>query len=242
MLKASRRPRHMATADQEPEPALGVRGQQKAERRQKIVDAARTLFTRQGFEKTTVEEIAAEAGLAWATVYKYFKTKGDLLWAVVHPELEEIFEAGGRVIAMPPEQPVDAIVALLLCYTKWRAGWRDRDFLRAVSMSGMAPSGVGHELATWTNEMLQTQISALLRALQRQNKIPGKINVEDMTIIIFNVFDREYLSYIHGNAPAEHVIARIVRLMTTLFEPWNEYAKAARKANRQKRSGGKKRS
>jgi AcrR family transcriptional regulator len=215
---------------------LGLREQQKAARRQKILVAAALLFARKGFEKTTVEEIATEAGLAWATVYKYFKTKGELLWAVVHPELERLFEEGGRVIADPPEQPVDAVIALLMCYTQWRAGWRDRDFLRAISMSGMTPAGVGHELATWANDMLQTQIAALLRVLQRRNQIPGGTNVADMATIIFDVFDREYLAYIHGNLPADQVIGRIVRLMKTLLEPWNAYARAARKSGSRKKS------
>lgn len=214
-----------------PKTALGLRSQQKTVRRQKIIDAARTLFAKRGFEKTTVDEIAAEAGFAWATVYKYFKTKNDLFWAAVYPELEEIFEAGGKVIAAPPMQPIDAVVTLLMCYTKWGNGWRDRDFLRAVSMSGLTRSGVSHELAIWANETLQTQISTLLRVLQRQNKIPPKINVEDMTIIIFDIFDREYLTYIHGDVTADQVIARIVRLMHTLLEPWNEYVKAVRKSS-----------
>lgn len=218
------------------EGALGLRDQQKAARRQKILDAAALLFARKGFEKTTVEEIATEAGLAWATVYKHFRTKGELLWAVVHPELERLFEEGGRVIADPPEQPVDAVIALLMCYTQWRAGWRDRNFLRAVSMTGMAPGGVGHELASWANDMLQTQIAALLRVLQRRNQIPGGTNVADMATIIFDVFDREYLTYIHGNLPADQVIARIVRLMKTLLEPWNAYARAARKSGSRKKS------
>lgn len=213
---------------------MGLRDEQKAERRQKILAAARTLFETRGFEKTTVDDIAAEAGLAWATVYKYYKTKGDLLWAVVQPELERIFEEGGRVIADPPELPVDAVVALLMCYTKWRTGWRDRDFLRAVSMSGMARSGVGHELATWANEMLQTQIAALLRVLQRRNKIPSETNVADMAIVIFDVFDREYLAYVHGETPADQVIIRIIRLMTTLLAPWNAYVRVVRKPGRRK--------
>lgn len=218
------------------EGAVGLREQQKAARRQKILDAAAALFAKRGFEKTTVEEIATEAGLAWATVYKHFRTKGELLWAVVHPELERLFEEGGRVIADPPEQPVDAVIALLMCYTQWRAGWRDRDFLRAVSMSGMTQAGVGHELATWSNDMLQTQIAALLRVLHRRNQIPAGTHVADMATIIFDVFDREYLTYIHGEMPAEQVIARIVRLTKTLLEPWNAYARAARKSGSRKKS------
>ena len=51
------------------------RQQQAAETRRQIVRAARRLFVAAGYTGTTVEAIAAEAGVAVATVYKAFGTK-----------------------------------------------------------------------------------------------------------------------------------------------------------------------
>lgn len=51
------------------------RQQQAAETRRQIVRAARRLFVASGYAGTTVEAIAAEAGVAVATVYKAFGTK-----------------------------------------------------------------------------------------------------------------------------------------------------------------------
>ncbi len=45
--------------------------------------AARTLFGRYGFAKTTISDIANEAGVARQTVYNAFKSKDDILRAVV---------------------------------------------------------------------------------------------------------------------------------------------------------------
>ena len=49
------------------------------EKRESILVAARNLFLHYGFKKTSVEEIAREAGIAKGTVYLYFKTKKDIL-------------------------------------------------------------------------------------------------------------------------------------------------------------------
>src|SRR5919206_1864609 len=55
---------------------------QAAATRRDILDAAQRLFERQGFAATTMEAIAAEAGVALKTVYVAFETKSGLLRAL----------------------------------------------------------------------------------------------------------------------------------------------------------------
>lgn len=47
-----------------------------------IVDAATDLFTTNGYETTTIAEVAKKAGVAVGTVYLYFKNKQEILYAV----------------------------------------------------------------------------------------------------------------------------------------------------------------
>jgi AcrR family transcriptional regulator len=56
-----------------------------AENRQKqILAAARRLFARQGFRGTTTRHISEAAGVNEAIVFRYFKTKEALYWAVLN--------------------------------------------------------------------------------------------------------------------------------------------------------------
>lgn len=52
------------------------------DKRNAIVDAARDLFTTDGYENTTIAHVAKRARVAVGTVYLYFKNKTDLLIAV----------------------------------------------------------------------------------------------------------------------------------------------------------------
>ncbi|MEL7690749.1 TetR/AcrR family transcriptional regulator [Citromicrobium bathyomarinum] len=52
-------------------------------RKRAIIDAARSLFVEQGYERTTLGEIVERAGGSLATVYKVFGSKDGLLEAVV---------------------------------------------------------------------------------------------------------------------------------------------------------------
>ncbi len=50
--------------------------------RERLVDSARRLFAENGYQKTTVMDIARDAQLSEAALYEYFKGKEDLLLAI----------------------------------------------------------------------------------------------------------------------------------------------------------------
>ena len=52
------------------------------ETREKIVDAALRLFREQGFDETTMRDVAAEAGMATGAAYYYFRSKEELVMAL----------------------------------------------------------------------------------------------------------------------------------------------------------------
>jgi len=72
--------------------ATSHRERKKARNRQRMLDAARRLFQAQSYEETTVDEIAADAGLSRGTVFNYFPTKGHLLYEIAADEMETLTE------------------------------------------------------------------------------------------------------------------------------------------------------
>lgn len=62
----------------------------KQEVRAQIVGVARKIFTRYGFRKTTMEEIAAATRKGKSSIYYYFKSKEEIFRAVVEREAEEL--------------------------------------------------------------------------------------------------------------------------------------------------------
>ena len=57
--------------------------QARAGKRERLIAAARQMVYQQGIEKTTLADIAAAAGIPLGNVYYYFKTKNDIVGAVV---------------------------------------------------------------------------------------------------------------------------------------------------------------
>jgi TetR/AcrR family fatty acid metabolism transcriptional regulator len=68
-----------------------ARGRKKEpEKRDKILLAALKIFSRKGFYKSKVSEIADEAGVADGTIYLYFKNKDDLLICIFEEKIAEL--------------------------------------------------------------------------------------------------------------------------------------------------------
>ena len=63
------------------------------ERRQEIVAAARELFQQQQYEKTTMKDVMDKLEIAKGTIYHYFKSKEELLEAVIEQTVDEYIAA-----------------------------------------------------------------------------------------------------------------------------------------------------
>lgn len=88
----------------EPEQARqGLRQRKKQQTHEQLRRVAFELFEQRGFEATTIEEIAAGAGVSPRTVFRYFDTKHDLLITALndlHRRVVELVEA--RPAGEPP--------------------------------------------------------------------------------------------------------------------------------------------
>ena len=69
-----------------------VSAQRLQDRRNSIVEAARTVFAAKGFDGTAISDIAKEAGTSDGLIYRYFNGKRELLEAVLNDFYGELLE------------------------------------------------------------------------------------------------------------------------------------------------------
>lgn len=85
-------------------------GVSKEERRTQILLAARDMFAKRGYARTTVDDIVAEAGVARGTFYLYFGDKRDVFEELMDGFGARIASAIVRIVTDDPDRSVDAQV------------------------------------------------------------------------------------------------------------------------------------
>ena len=73
---------------------------------------ARAEFGRRGYEATTIRDIAAAAGLSTGTVYRFFRSKNELLFSIMRTYSEKVTTAWDAVLrsASSPVEKLDALM------------------------------------------------------------------------------------------------------------------------------------
>jgi TetR/AcrR family transcriptional repressor of uid operon len=66
-----------------------VNVQLQADRRSEILAAAQTCFARSGFHQTSMQEICAEAGMSPGNLYRYFRSKEDIIAGIAERDRAE---------------------------------------------------------------------------------------------------------------------------------------------------------
>jgi AcrR family transcriptional regulator len=81
----------------------GLRDRKRAQTHARIQSEALRLFLQRGFERTTLDEIAAAADVSRRTLFHYFASKEDIVFSTKSDFPERIAEAIGR---RPPTEPL----------------------------------------------------------------------------------------------------------------------------------------
>ena len=126
---------------------MSLRDRKRARTRQALVDAATELFESQGYDETTVADIAAAAEIGTRTFFSYFPTKEEL----VFPESDARVRAAVDAIATRDqhERPAEVL-------------------LRALRLIGEDSDEMASRLAALRMRLIQTVPAVRGRALQVQ--------------------------------------------------------------------------
>jgi AcrR family transcriptional regulator len=189
---------------------LNIRQQQQKVREEAILDATREMLARKGYDLMTVDEVAAEAGIAKASLYKHFSSKESLAAAVMIRLLDR---ALAFLEDLPPEtSPTDKMQAVL----RWAIDLRFEGGLPLLPSTSSTLQANLLSNREYVKRILDlnTRITALVRAAQAQGVIDPEIPTD---VVVFSLYARtcdpavEYLR-MTGQYTNQQVIDYLVRV------------------------------
>jgi mycofactocin system transcriptional regulator len=95
---------------------VGRAGRRRVTSRAELEHVAFDLFGRQGFERTTIDDIAAAAGIGRRTFFRYFPSKNDVAWGDFDKELSRM---RAQLKSVPRRTPLmDAIRVAIVDFNR----------------------------------------------------------------------------------------------------------------------------
>jgi AcrR family transcriptional regulator len=152
--------------------------------RARVLDAAEALFAEQGYDKTSVQEVVARAGVTKGALYHYFGAKDDLLFEIYRSLLDEQIAGLTTILGqgLGPAAALRAIVENLITTTAAHA--------RAASVFAREVSRVEEQRwlslrADWRR--YQDAVRGLVRDAQAAGEFAGTASPEVVAWTIFGV-------------------------------------------------------
>lgn len=200
--------------------APGLRERQRTARRQGILFAAGDLFEINGFESTSLEDVALKAELSIPTIYSFFKSKQDLLLGLIEedrhlsvPKLEELLEALPEI-----PNPVEVFVEFGRIMFMHGYDYRHKKVWREI----MAASFRVSEDQNRYREMQQVNgqyISAAIDLLCRRGSLNADLNRDSALRLLQNNLSRVFQLYIlNEEMSVEEMMEMLQQDLTTLMQ------------------------
>ncbi len=179
----------------------GLRAKHRADRHQRIIEAAASLFRQAGYEGAKIGAIATEAEVSVGTIYNYYRNKGDILVAIVSMEVNEVLNAGRAVVAAPPTNVADAIDTLIGIYIDHSLIYLSKEMWRqAMAISTRQPDSPFGKTYAALDRSLTDQTCELVERLKGLGLVRPGTDMRAAGQIIFNNMNMMFIEFVKQEA------------------------------------------
>jgi AcrR family transcriptional regulator len=195
-----------------------TRTEQREKTRVCLLEAAAKVFTRRGYDKASLDEVAEEAGFTKGAVYSNFKGKEELFLATIDAHFEERLESIKRVMQEEPDEQGTAHAAgmdfmdklnrdpeyFALFFEFWAYAQRNpgvkkkflprvQRFRSALAELFEAKTDAGLELPV-PSEQLASMLIAMAAGVAMERELDPKAVPDDMYALMLQFFFRGMLA------------------------------------------------
>lgn len=154
----------------------GLRDRQRQKRRKRIVFSAARLFQSNGYDSTTMEDIARDAEISTPTIYNYFRSKSEILLDLLEYDKELMDEKIERLIDTPPNDAVEAIFELVRTDILFGYDISNKKIWLLISAASLEASAESRERFLNLQNVFTSKTERLVNVLQANGKIRPDVN------------------------------------------------------------------
>ena len=153
-------------------------------KKEQIIESARKLFTKYGYKKVSMDEIAREANVSKKTVYAYFKDKEELLKYFIFEELDKMRVAVSNIEnkRLPFLEMVHETIFTVLKYKK------ENNFLSTITKEAQ---DFKNQKIIEAIKILDTEVKQYIKnklVYAKEHKYIRDCNLDVLTFVIYKVY------------------------------------------------------
>ncbi|MFD4375754.1 TetR/AcrR family transcriptional regulator [Streptomyces sp. NPDC058486] len=153
-------------------------------RRRQILDGAARCFALNGFHATSMQDVLAEAGLSAGAVYRYFRSKDELIAAIAEETFSRIRGAFAEATdASPPPLPDVLVARVMTIVLEGRIAGGERQAFARLIIQVWAETLRDETLAKTLSqgfEGMREIWAGLVDAYRASGLVPADVSSEDM--------------------------------------------------------------
>jgi AcrR family transcriptional regulator len=184
------------------------------DRRGRILDAAERCFARAGFHRTTMQDVAAEAGMSPGNLYRYFRSKDAIVVGLAERDRAQLGEDISALVGAEDFLATFARLArkhfedeprerAILCLEIWAEATRNETFA-AISQA-------------FDNDVT-VRMTELFRQAQERGAIAASVDPEALAIIVATLADGLFVRRaIVPSFDAEREVGNVIAVIEAAF-------------------------
>lgn len=163
----------------------------------KLLEAARTVFARDGFTQARIADIVDAAGAANGSFYRYFTNKHDVLLALLQRLLDDFYE-----LSRSPWQPGDPQQSMFITTKRYFELYRDRSDLMALLIEVAQTDNDVKELWNQSRSRFLSRIEGALARGQRDGVVREPLDCKLAASLLGGMTEQfAYMSFVLGVEP-----------------------------------------
>jgi Transcriptional regulator len=172
-----------------------LRERKKSDRNLRIQNSALALFGNQGFQKTTISQIAAKADLGVGTVYNYYQSKEEILFSIIQDYSSEYVSKLEKILNNADKNVAESIAAFIGVYLESFSIY-NKTIWRELIAAGFIKNQPAMMFVDKIDLVFLNKFSELLDKFKQRKLIQNDIQSSEIVSIIYNVLMANILRYL----------------------------------------------
>lgn len=176
---------------------VGLRERQKEDRQKDIAAAAKGLFSKHGFEKTRIEDIAMIAGISGVTVHNYYGTKAGILLALVIDNDQQLISLLDKNLAQEKGDLIEVTCGFTRTIMNHALSNLEKVIWRQVIAEVTLNADTSYSRAYFElDRQLANVLVRKIESMQLTGVVPKHVNSVDLGKALFHLQNARFIQFV----------------------------------------------